>query len=38
VIRAGRLQKLAVGRAKNPARRPVGRPKVIAFLFFDIRS
>ncbi|KAK7370097.1 hypothetical protein VNO80_12152 [Phaseolus coccineus] len=27
IIRAGRLQKLAVGRAKNPARRPVGRPK-----------
>ncbi|CAJ1936647.1 unnamed protein product [Sphenostylis stenocarpa] len=27
LIRAGRLQKLAVGRAKNPARRPVGRPK-----------
>ncbi|WVZ24390.1 hypothetical protein V8G54_002934 [Vigna mungo] len=27
VVRAGRLQKLAVGRAKNPARRPVGRPK-----------
>ncbi|KAK7342103.1 hypothetical protein VNO80_25046 [Phaseolus coccineus] len=27
MIRAGRLQKLAVRRAKNPARRPVGRPK-----------
>ncbi|XP_027919593.1 wiskott-Aldrich syndrome protein homolog 1-like [Vigna unguiculata] len=27
VMTSGRLQKLAVGRAKNPARRPVGRPK-----------
>jgi len=32
VMTSGRLQKLAVGRAKNPARRPVGRPKVILFL------
>ncbi|KAH1251930.1 hypothetical protein AAZX31_05G230700 [Glycine max] len=27
VVRPGRPQKLAVGRSKNPVRRPVGRPK-----------
>ncbi|TKY61052.1 Histone H1.2 [Spatholobus suberectus] len=31
VMRQGRPQKLAVGRPKNPAGRPVGRPKVMLF-------